>query len=185
VTSSWFFLSTLNYDAQSTTHQIYLHHVCPSILPSVCTEQRDSQQNFLWNSIYEVCTEISSHITLPTFDKNNTVREDLCTFIVSISPLLIFATNIDSLIYNVRAAVEVTANPKHKNRTWSIVNLPIHEILNRLGIYGENCTRNYLSALKLFAVLHSRYNNGETAPGFFSCAGIFCLVVTTYFSICQ
>jgi len=25
----------------------YLHHVCPSILPSVCTEQRDSQMNFL------------------------------------------------------------------------------------------------------------------------------------------
>jgi len=24
VTSSWFFLSTLNYDARSTTHQIYL-----------------------------------------------------------------------------------------------------------------------------------------------------------------
>jgi len=24
VTSSWFFLSTLNYEAQSTTHQIYL-----------------------------------------------------------------------------------------------------------------------------------------------------------------
>jgi len=23
VTSSWFFLSTLNYDARSTTHQIY------------------------------------------------------------------------------------------------------------------------------------------------------------------
>jgi len=25
VTSSWFFLSTLNYDARSTTHQIYIH----------------------------------------------------------------------------------------------------------------------------------------------------------------
>ena len=24
MTSSWFFLSTLNYDARSTTHQIYL-----------------------------------------------------------------------------------------------------------------------------------------------------------------
>jgi len=27
VTSSWFFLSTLNYDARSTTHQIYTNHV--------------------------------------------------------------------------------------------------------------------------------------------------------------
>jgi len=27
VTSSWFFLSTLNYDARSTTHQIYKSHI--------------------------------------------------------------------------------------------------------------------------------------------------------------
>ena len=27
MTSSWFFLSTLNYDARSTTHQIYNHTV--------------------------------------------------------------------------------------------------------------------------------------------------------------
>ena len=26
MTSSWFFLSTLNYDARSTTHQIYKRH---------------------------------------------------------------------------------------------------------------------------------------------------------------
>ena len=27
MTSTWFFLSTLNYDAQSTTHQIYMYSV--------------------------------------------------------------------------------------------------------------------------------------------------------------
>ena len=31
MTSSWFFLSTLNYDARSTTHQIYRLFVCHSI----------------------------------------------------------------------------------------------------------------------------------------------------------
>jgi len=31
VTSNWFFLSTLNYDARSTTHQIFVHYIlCPT-----------------------------------------------------------------------------------------------------------------------------------------------------------
>ena len=33
MTSIWFFLSILNYDARSTTHQIYLEVICPSHSP--------------------------------------------------------------------------------------------------------------------------------------------------------
>ena len=31
MTSSWFYLSTLNYDARSTTHQIYSFNICETI----------------------------------------------------------------------------------------------------------------------------------------------------------
>jgi hypothetical protein len=62
----------------------YLLHVRPSISPSVCLEQRDSQQTNFCEILY-----LSSLLNFfPTFHfylttgKNNTVLGDLCTFIV-------------------------------------------------------------------------------------------------------
>ena len=38
MTSSWFFLSTLNYDARSTTHQRQVNSSCASVLSSGLVE---------------------------------------------------------------------------------------------------------------------------------------------------
>ena len=47
MTSSWFFLSTLNYDARSTTHQIYRHSISIKMAVSLKTCTREEQRSVI------------------------------------------------------------------------------------------------------------------------------------------
>jgi hypothetical protein len=105
-------------------------------------------------------------------------------YINSILSLLIFVTVIDSLICDVRAVSDETAD-RNKNRAWSIVNLLIHEIVIDFKSV-EEIRRKLLSLLPVcLEIIHSgqsRYNNTEIAPEFWSSVDIFYLIIT-YFNI--
>ena len=80
MTSSWFFLSTLNYDARSTTHQIGISSVtdCPrpdQAHPVVTPEGIAAVEDIVKENRRVTVNEIAAHLDMSHGSANHIVRD--------------------------------------------------------------------------------------------------------------